>query len=199
MSVAPYPCSKLYPHPVAWRLTSQRRSHTARVLDRVRTTSTATFKQQVPRPILFPVPQRGIRQGGSETINKCWVTSTLCLRCVWVGSHFPDPPFGGQWIVAVFARSVLYGACAGFTLISTTYASKHHNINDCSAAHVVVSVVSSDMLHCRLLKWLLDHPMDEPRRAALHCCQGQESKTQQRSKQEQQTRNKQITWTLNYY
>ena len=30
----------------------------------------------------------------------------------------------------------------------------------CSAAHVVISFVSSDILRCRLLKWLLDHPME---------------------------------------
>ena len=31
-------------------------------------------------------------------------------------------------------------------------------INDCSAAHVVIPFVSSKHLRCRLLKWMLDHP-----------------------------------------
>ena len=35
-----------------------------------------------------------------------------------------------------------------------------HDINDYSAAHVVSCFVSSELLKCRLLKLLLDHPMN---------------------------------------
>ena len=48
-------------------------------------------------------------------------------------------------------------SCPGFTSISTTYVfNNSKTINDCSAAHVVISFVSSDILRCRLLKLLLD-------------------------------------------
>ena len=36
---------------------------------------------------------------------------------------------------------------------------KYTNLKYFSAAHVVISFVSSEIIRCRLLKWLLDHPM----------------------------------------
>ena len=39
--------------------------------------------------------------------------------------------------------------------------SKH--TNDISAAHVVISALSSETMRCRLSKWLLDHPVNKYR------------------------------------
>ena len=36
------------------------------------------------------------------------------------------------------------------------------DINACSAAQVVISFVSSEIMTCRLLNWLLDHPVTPP-------------------------------------
>ena len=48
------------------------------------------------------------------------------------------------------------------------------HLNDCSAAHVVVSFVSSEILKCRLLTGLLDHSMNHADRSHVGqiCAQG---------------------------
>ena len=58
----------------------------------------------------------------------------------------------------------VFDPCTGVTIISTTYGSKQtRHVNDCSAAHVAISFVSSENMKCRLLNWLLDHPMKDAR------------------------------------
>ena len=49
------------------------------------------------------------------------------------------------------------------TIISTTIKTSQ-TINDLSAAHVVVSCVSSQIMRCRSLKRLLDHQQQRGRR-----------------------------------
>ena len=53
----------------------------------------------------------------------------------------------------------------GFTIISTTCVSnKTQNQSSYPEMHVIImSYVSSEFLTCRLLKWLLDHPMKHAR------------------------------------
>ena len=53
---------------------------------------------------------------------------------------------------------LVYGFCYHF---NDLLFSKTQHINDNSAAHVVVSFVSSEILKCRSLKLLLDLPMNE--------------------------------------
>ena len=59
----------------------------------------------------------------------------------------------------VSESGILHGSCTGFIVISTSYVSTEY-INYLSAAHVVIPFVSSEIMKCRLLKWLPDHPTD---------------------------------------
>ena len=62
-------------------------------------------------------------------------------------------------LAAVLNEFGCHGSCTCFTSISTTYVSNYHtNINDISAAHVVVFVASSKHVKCRSLNLSLDHP-----------------------------------------
>ena len=54
-------------------------------------------------------------------------------------------------------QSIMYGFCDHFNNLRFE---RSQSLNDLPAAHVVISFVSSDMMNCRLLKWLLDHPMN---------------------------------------
>ena len=65
----------------------------------------------------------------------------------------PIPPSG-------FARVVPSLMCGCYYHLNNLRFNKSQNNNDVSAAHVVMCVVSSDIMECRWLKWLWDHPFN---------------------------------------
>ena len=79
-----------------------------------------------------------------DTVPSCRIISCPILSCPALSCH------------------ILYYSCTGFTTISTTLRFKQaHNINDFSAALVAISLVSSEILKCRLSKWLSRPPYEE--------------------------------------
>ena len=79
----------------------------------------------------------------------CYIMLYICYINLVAGSASLGP------------AGCLHYSCKGFTIISTMYVSNKHNTSFvCSAAHVVILFVSSEVLKCRLLKWSLEHPIN---------------------------------------
>ena len=62
-----------------------------------------------------------------------------------------------HWIAQRALRNLMYRFYYHF---NNLHFNKTQHINDLTAANVVVSFVSSELLKCRLSTWLLDHPMN---------------------------------------
>ena len=70
-----------------------------------------------------------------------------------------------MWLWEVSA-SVMYGFYCHFNNLRFK---QSQTINDSSAAHVATSFVPNEIMRCRLLKWLLDHPMSVSIRCGSLC------------------------------